>query len=219
MKPRLFTYTIPIDDGSAPNPFNGLCTLAICKPAIRRVAQVNDWVAGFGSVNAPSGDLSGRLVYAMRIEQVLPIREYDELAPARWPHRIPDIHSKDLSERLGDCIYDYSSAHPVQRKSVHGSGNMDIDLKGENVLISSDFYYFGNRAKPVPEDLRQICHQTQGHRSDSNAPFFDKFVSWIFGMGLVQGQLYGWPDYIIDWEEDDGCKGCQARIEDGNMDG
>ena len=68
---RLFTYTIPIDDGAAPNPFAGMCSLAICKPGIRRTAQVGDWVAGLGSKNAPSGDLSGRLVYAMRVERVL----------------------------------------------------------------------------------------------------------------------------------------------------
>jgi hypothetical protein len=35
---QLFTYTIPYDDGAAPNPFHGICTLAICKPSIRRVA-------------------------------------------------------------------------------------------------------------------------------------------------------------------------------------
>jgi hypothetical protein len=36
--PRLFSYTVRVDDGAAPNPFRGLCTLAICKPAIRRGA-------------------------------------------------------------------------------------------------------------------------------------------------------------------------------------
>lgn len=45
---RLFSYCIPVDDGAAPNPFWGVCTLAICKPAIRRVAEVGDWIAGVG---------------------------------------------------------------------------------------------------------------------------------------------------------------------------
>lgn len=53
--PRLFSYTIPIDDGSAPNPFRGMCSLAICKPGIRRTAEEGDWVAGLGSKKAPSG--------------------------------------------------------------------------------------------------------------------------------------------------------------------
>jgi hypothetical protein len=52
--PRLFTYTIPIDDGAAPNPFRGMCSLAICKPCIRRVAEEHDWVAGLDSKNAPA---------------------------------------------------------------------------------------------------------------------------------------------------------------------
>src|SRR4051812_1851154 len=66
--PRLFTYTIPVDDGAAPNPFHGMCSLAICKPGIRRVAKKGDWVAGLGSKKAHSGDLSRKLVYAMRVD-------------------------------------------------------------------------------------------------------------------------------------------------------
>lgn len=60
--PRLFTYTIPIDDGAAPNPFNGMCSLAICKPRIRSVAKPGDWIAGLGSKDAPSRDLSRKLL-------------------------------------------------------------------------------------------------------------------------------------------------------------
>src|SRR5437773_7916372 len=86
--PRLFTYTIPIDDGAAPNPFREMCSLAICKPGIRRAAKPGDWVAGLGSKDAPSGDLSGHLVYAMHVESVLSLREYDEQAPTEWPYRI-----------------------------------------------------------------------------------------------------------------------------------
>ena len=50
--PTLFTYCIPIDDGAAPNPYWGICTLVICKPVIRRVANVGDWVVGIGSKNS-----------------------------------------------------------------------------------------------------------------------------------------------------------------------
>ena len=121
--PRLFTYTIVVDDGAAPNPFRGLCSLAICKPAIRRVAARGDWIVGLGSRNAPSGDLSARVVYAMRVDEVLSLAEYDYFAPSRWPHRVPDLTSLDLSERLGDCIYDFLSGEPVQRPSVHGPLN------------------------------------------------------------------------------------------------
>ena len=208
--PRLFTYTIPVDDGAAPNPFNGMCSLAICKPSIRRVAQPDDWVAGLGSKKAPSGDLSGHLVYAMRVEEVLTLREY-----ARWPQRIPNLQSVALQDRLGDCIYDFSSGTPMQRDGVHGPGNVETDLGGQNVLISRDFYYFGNRARKLPDDLLPICHQTQGHRSNLNRPFFERFTTWVRSLVAAPGQLYGWPDHVVDWDSVSVCGGCVPRSQDG----
>ncbi|WP_140426753.1 hypothetical protein [Acidovorax sp. Root267] len=216
--PRLFTYTIRVDDGAAPNPFHGMCSLAICKPGIRRVAKRNDWIAGLGSTNAPSGDLSGHLVYAMRVEEVLSLRDYDLQASTRWLHRIPNIRSTALQERLGDCIYDFSGGAPVQRAGVHGPRNVSIDLSGKNVLISKDFYYFGSRAAKLPDDLLSICHQTQGHRSNSNAPYFDQFVSWVRSLVATPGQLYGWPDHIVDWNSLSACGGCITRKLDDEFD-
>jgi hypothetical protein len=216
---RLFTYTIPVDDGAAPNPFRGMCSLAICKPGIRRVATIGDWVAGLGSKNAHSGDLSRRLVYAMRVDEVLSLEKYDRQAGVRWPHRIPDVQSADMSERLGDCIYDYSgrSTNPAQRRSVHRAGNMETDLSGENALISWDFYYFGNHAIKLPDDLLPVCHQTQGHRSDANAPYVDRFVGWIRGLSLTPG-MHGWPDYRIDWKNISSCDVCTIRRREAEND-
>jgi hypothetical protein len=215
---RLFTYTIPVDDGAAPNPFRGMCSLAICKPGIRRVAERDDWVVGLGSRNAPRGDLSGHLVYAMRVEDVLTLAQYDQQAPTRWPDRVPNVQSADLSERLGDCIYDFSLGSPVQRPGVHGPSNIETDLGGKNVLISRDFYYFGSSAIRLPSFLHQICHQTQGHRSDSNSAFLQPFVSWLRGLNLAPGQLHGWPDFVIDWTALDTADGCLSRRIDGASD-
>jgi hypothetical protein len=216
--PLLFTYTIPIDDGAAPNPFRGMCSLAICKPGIRRTARKGDWIAGLGSRTAPSGDLTGRLVYAMRVEAVLSLEEYDRRAPADWPHRIPNARSADLSERLGDCIYDYSHGDPISRPGVHGPENRDTDLGGKNVLISRDLYYCGSRAIPLPDNLLPICHQTQGHKSKANAPYFERFVSWLRGLNLSPGQLYGWPDFVVDWADVPACGGCIVRKLDDERD-
>jgi hypothetical protein len=157
-------------------------------------------------------------VYAMRVEEVLSLRDYDLKASSRWPHRIPDIRSGALQDRLGDCIYDFSQGTPVQRSSVHGSGNVTTDLSGKNVLLSSDFYYFGNRARKLPDYLRQICHQTQGHRSNSNAPYFDQFVSWIRSLVPVTGQIYGWPDHVVEWSSVSACGGCTPRKIDDEHD-
>lgn len=208
--PRLFTYTIPIDNGTAPNPFHGMCSLAICKPGIRRVAKEGDWVAGLGSKNAPSGDVSGTLVYAMRVERVLSLEEYDREAPKQWPRRIPDFQSEVCAARLGDCIYAFNGGAPIQRRGVHGPANIETDLAGKNVLLSKDFYYFGRCTKALPGDLSPICHQTQGHRSTSNDPYFERFVSWVRSLVPTPG-VYGSPGSNIQWDRIESCDGCLTR--------
>ena len=218
--PRLYTYTIPYDDGAAPNPFFGMCTLAICKPGIRRTAQVGDWIAGLGAKTAQP-PLHGKLVYAMRVTKIVTMEEYDLMASTSWPHRIPKPGSKVLYERLGDCIYDYSSGEAKLRNgTVHTDDNRPVDLGGERVLIADEFYYFGSDAIPVPpmplptgSDLTKIIHQTQGHKSIANDGAFDTFVGWIRSVGAKQGvgQL-GWPGRRVDWENRYAC-GCAKRID------
>ncbi len=197
--PRLFSYTLPYDDGAAPNPFRGICTLAICKPQIRLKAGVGDWVVGLGSVNAPSGNLGGKVVYAMRVDQILSLRDYDRLAPVHWPSRIPNLASRIIADRHGDCIYDFSGAVPVQRPGVHGPANIKTDLRGQNVLISRHYFYFGQNAIQLPADLLPIIHQTQSHKVNANAPFVQPFIVWVHSLGLEPNHLYGWPDGVPDW--------------------
>ena len=43
---KLYSYIITEDTGFSPNPFWGCCTLADCKPEIRRNAKVGDWIVG-----------------------------------------------------------------------------------------------------------------------------------------------------------------------------
>jgi hypothetical protein len=209
--PTLYSYTITHDDGAAPNPFGGMCSLAICKPGIRKAAKVGDWIAGLGSVNAPSGNLSSLLIYAMRVDEVLTLQQYDSQAKERWPERIPNAASFALQERLGDCIYDYSSGEAQQRHGVHGPQHMKKDLSGRNVLLSWDFYYYGNRAIPLPIALRGILHQTQGFKSDANDELMPEFVNWIRSLGKAPGQI-GWPDRIPMWDHTGGCEACTPNV-------
>jgi hypothetical protein len=199
--PRLFSYTMAHDDGAAPNPFRGLCTLAICKPKIRLKAAVGDWVLGLGSVNAPSGNLGGRMVYTMRVDQVLTWRDYDRLAPEYWPSRIPNLASPVICDRLGDCIYDFSAGAPIQRPGVHTAVHMPTDLSGQNVLLSRHFFYFGANAIVLPPDLLPLVHQTQSHKVKANDSLVAPFLAWIASLHLEPNYLYGWPDGVPDWDK------------------
>lgn len=154
----------------------------------------------------------------MRVQEVLTLREYDRLASTRWPHRVPDVESAALQDRLGDCIYDYSNGKPVQRRGVHNAGNQSTDLGGENVLISRDFYYFGASAIRLPDNLRAILHQTQGHKSTCNAPYVDPFVRWLRTVATSVGQVYGWPDSVVEWGSSSGCSACAIRSSDDLLD-
>src|SRR5258706_6258448 len=84
----LFSYCLRYDAGSAPNPYWGVCTLVICKPAIRRVAESGDWVVGLGAMSSPIGDMSGQVVYPIRITQRMTIRDYDAVCLAQVPRKI-----------------------------------------------------------------------------------------------------------------------------------
>ena len=52
----------------APNPFHGVCTLACCKPRVRKKAKVGDYVLGMG---AAKPKLQGHLVYWMRVDKIV----------------------------------------------------------------------------------------------------------------------------------------------------
>ena len=168
---RLYSYVVRDDNGSAPNPFFGNCTLAIGKPRIRREAEVGDWIAGVASKRHGPG----RLVYAMRVTNVVSMKDYD----LRFPARRPDVRSKDWRRWLGDSIYDFSSNPPSVRKSVHGEEHRDNDLGGENVLVSDDFVYFGEAPIELPPKLLPIARVQQGHRSKLNEPLVAPFERWI----------------------------------------
>jgi hypothetical protein len=192
LMPNLYSYCIPVDDGAAPNPFWGTCTLAICKPSIRRKAKEGDWIVGTGSKRS-LGDISGKVVYAMKVSRVLSLEDYDRWTKRTLPKKIPSLKSRDWRRKLGDSIYDYSGLRPKQRAGVHDKDNMNTDLRGKNVLVSKHFFYFGDNAKLLPFSLRAIAQQIQGHRVHKNKPYVEPFLEWLESLKLVPNRLYGKP--------------------------
>ncbi len=197
---RLFTYTIPVDDGAAPNPFRGMCSLVICKPGIRRVAKPDDWVAGLGSMNAPSGDLSGHLVYAMRVEEVLTLREYDEQALSRWPHRVPVARSLIFRSDWGTASTIFQAVQPFNSKvsTVLATKRRICAAK-----TPSSRKIFTTLAVG-PEGCLITCFHYAIRRRDTGAmrtrPTLTSLSRGCAAL-VLRGQLYGWPDFVVDWSE------------------
>jgi Nucleotide modification associated domain 2 len=191
---KLYSYCLRSDSVAAPNPFWGVCTLVICKPAIRRTAHVGDWVVGFGSANSPIGDISRGVVYAMKVTRIMTMQEYDAYCKTSLKEKLPRWDSEDYREKVGDCIYDFSEeGMPAVRKSVHSEACRKKDLGGMNALLSDRFYYFGDKPVLLPNKFIALIHAKQGHKVAANDALAEAFVGWLAGLGYKRNGLYGEP--------------------------
>jgi len=182
---KVYSYVIVRDYGFAPNPYSGFCTLATCKPGIRRGASVGDWVAGFG---AAKNDRVGKLVFAMRVDEIITFEQYWE--DARFQVKKPVLNGS-LKRVYGDNIYSRSDRGWIQSDSHHsfsgGRQNIDNlrrDTKANRVLISSNFYYFGRNAVEVPAIARfsgryDICRPGRGHMFNYPEQLSSSFLHWL----------------------------------------
>jgi hypothetical protein len=184
---RLHTYIIPFDTGFAPNPFFGYCTLACCKPAIRRAAQPGDWIVGL----TPK-DRGNRVVYAMHVAEKITFADY--WRDPRFALKRPDLRSRDLEQHCGDNIYEpIGGGSYRQHAGAHGPEHQEHDLGGEFVLVASDYAYFGMNAVALPPHFTAIV-PGRAHRCKFPADVVESFVGLIAGLGFGDhGRPAMWP--------------------------
>ncbi len=171
------------DTGFAPNPFWEYCTLATCKPRIRRRAEVGDWIIGTGSVRNIG---QNKLVYAMKVTETMTLEDYG--SDSRFRKKIP---SKGTKQEIGDNIYYRDKDGYVRQRfpSLHSypiGENPEIkrhDLSGKNVLISrsGNFYYFGRKGPAIPEQLSCLTKKGPGCKCNFSQHVIDRFLRWIEG--------------------------------------
>ena len=202
---KLYAYIIPRDYGFAPNPYFGFCTLAACKPVIRRVCDIGDWVAGFGGKNTSA---YRRLVYLMRVTETLSFNEYwnDERFLCKKP-----CFDKSIKYCYGDNIYHNDDGREWRQEISHHSysngvnqRNLDHDVQTDRVLISDDYWYYGKNAIDIDKDLAGFIPQNRGHRvfSNEDAEFFVEKLIYSAPMknengmlGLPFSQKYGFERF------------------------
>ena len=181
---KLYSYVVREDSGFAPNPFYGFSTLAACKPVIRRVAQVGDWIMGTGSKQKGR---DGYSVFVMCVSETMTLQEYWE--DPRFRRKRPDMTSSNKKKTLGDNIYykDPDTQLYCQIPSRHscsdGTPDRDRlchDTSVDRVLISDDYIYWGGEGPLVPEFRAfNVCHVTQSHRSIFPYEVVQDFIIWI----------------------------------------
>ena len=176
---KLYSYVIPRDYGFAPNPYHRYCTLATCKPIIRRVAQVGDWIAAFGSKTNYTG---GRLVYLMRVGETLTFDEYwnDERFKIKRP-----VFNKSTTHKYGDNIYHHVNGEWVQEPSHHSKIdgmnliNLTRDTQTDRVLIADEFYYFGGDAIMLPPEYQSLVWRRRNHGVTKDSNLIESFIGYM----------------------------------------
>lgn len=195
-KPRVFLYTVAYDYGFAPNPFHGVCTLATCKPDIRKAAQIGDYIAGKGPT-----PWNNNLVYAMIVDEVLAYDSYwnDERFQVKKP-----VMNASIMMAYGDNIYhrprpeaDYvqSHSHHSHRDGTTNEKNVHHDTKRtDRVLIGRRFSYFGKGGPALPSLETDITKPIRNMRCNFCSADYQTLLIYLdrlLGRGYT-GEPAGW---------------------------
>ena len=200
---RIFSYVVPRDYGFAPNPFHGFCTLATCKPKIRKTAGIGDWVVGTGSADKRK-NRGNLLVYVMRVEEIMTYNEYWN--DPRFRRKRPNLRGS-RKQAFGDNIYYRDTEDWCQLNSHHShedgkpnQKNIAHDTKTDRILVSEEYVYWGGEGPEIPskfhdykgEDIRK---KYSFHKSNFSREFIDEFVEWFHSLpehGCL-GRPLEWP--------------------------
>lgn len=200
----IHSYVVRYDSGFAPNPFYGYCTLATCKPEIRRRAGIGDWIVGSASNNRTI-KRGGHLVYAMRVTESL---TFDEFALDPRFERKKPFRRGSRKQSCGDNIYyrERPGGAWRQRDSFHSHPNGQINTEhvlrdtGVNrILISEEFVYYGGEGPRIPASLRDkagrtLCKAGIGQSRFDDPPLLAALERWISDLGKtgLQGAPHEW---------------------------
>lgn len=215
---RLYTYKMTTDIGFAPNPFCNILTLATCKPTIRRCADRGDMLVGFtAKTGHRMNGKVGKILYIGIIDKIVTLGEY--FNNPSYDMKKPDMEHDKQIYKVGDNCYRKDSGHKLGFEQLHcmhsnrKTGLRDDDrakwdISGENVLICSDFMYFGNKAVDTPPNLQAVI-PNRGHRSKSNNDYVERFVSHFeylkqkpkYHSSKIHGRPFSWGQDDSSWKE------------------
>jgi len=178
-------YVVARDFGFAPNPFHGYCTLATCKPIIRKKAAIGDWIVGMGGCNLRA---TGRCIFAMRVTEKLTFNEY-------WANPVfldkKPVRNGSRKMLVGDNIYYFNPVtkewHQADSHHSNEDGNINLEnlqrdtTTSDKVLVSQHFFYFGSEAPVVPQNLLD----TIGYKNRRGHWVFDNttatcLLEWLY---------------------------------------
>jgi hypothetical protein len=185
-RPKVFVYKVTVDDGIAPCPQDGLLTLGVCKPAIRRNARRGDYLVGVGSIP----HYGGKLIYVAQVDAPIPGSQYYHHGGSYWSR--------------WDCIYKFRAGRYVWQnrggRRVHlpdempAQKNRDVGFCGHRanaiILPCSRFVYFGRDQAGYSQEVwsqfphiearvRPLKQSHLVHHSSTFQQDLEKFCDWV----------------------------------------
>ena len=193
----VYVYAVSYDLGFAPNPFDGICSLACCKPRIRAAGKPGDWIIGLTGTSLPP---ALRCVFAMFVTKAITFDEY--WAGTAFSTRKAQ-RAGSLKKQVGDNIYHRADPTKpwVQEDSVHSleSGaqcdlNTAHDTRVNRILLSDRFIYFGAAAPSVPKAILNSFGYTKNPRD--YCKFEDSEVKGL--LDWLKPQIGKQPNRVVD---------------------
>ena len=175
------------DFGFAPNPFWGVMTLATCKGRLRSSSnlEIGDWVIATGG--RALHKYIEHLIFAMKVEEIITFDQY--WGNPNFQCKKP-IFNGSVIQMYGDNVYHTNPqtgeviqercAHTVEGKNPKDTEQYGRDIRGKNVLISRNFYYFGANAPELPDEFKCMASTVRDiecyHVDEKTVK---KFVDWL----------------------------------------
>ena len=182
--PRLYRYVIVTDGGDAPCTKDDLLTLATCKPVIRRLARVGDWVAAFRGQAKRNGEHAGALVWAGRIGETVGWDDYVKRFPSRFDARYSTSPFPDAQGQPCE-----NSTWFRKRGGYHTDAAQQERDFGHPILVfdMNKTWYFGEDPKQLSGELCELVARNQGHRINHPRHLTHAFFNWAaqFPAGII----------------------------------
>lgn len=144
-----------------------MLTLALCKPAIRRTAQVGDRVLAITSraLQQSGGYPEAAVIYCATVSEAVEARAY---YARRSSFRARPDYVYHFRPATGEFRHTGKTALHATPESVRKDlGGFPVYRNGR-VLICDEFRYFGSGAIPIPESMPRLLGIAaalgQGHR-------------------------------------------------------
>lgn len=179
---KLCSYVVREDTGLAPNPFWGVCTLAVCTPNHQGTRLTpGNWIAGFLTKSR-----GHKFLYAMEVSEILDLDDY--FTDERFAAKKPDLRGS-WQQRCGDNFYSRNSDGTwiQHRNRFHLDERLkEQDTRHARVFIGERFWYRGRSAEPAPARLAPLAGG-RGARVNHDPTLVAEFCNWVstsFRMGV-----------------------------------